>query len=353
MVNRSEDEWSLVSEDAEVLSDSSFDEVEPQPEIQVKCDSEVKLPKAETTTETETADVLSLLNDTERSRATPPPYPTPANSPKPTVKLAFIEPEVRPKSFPERLRATTATFRPVLEDAVSPPTFTEVTPFQQDQSTQVNFDAAATELHDARAKLLRAALGRSMSLTSQLRLKSQDHERLSFRIADLESVAIQTEEKTRRYATKIKMNERSLALAKQRATLNTEYQENLKTIAEDLRQENSQLTAQNAALCGKDDSLAARSLDDLEELETMLVRGMENVRAALRSKYRAALENRREKEVCLVCCAKPVSVVLLPCRHQVLCASCALRVTSCPVDRTDIQDKVLTYGLNAYTNSDN
>ncbi|KAG7380629.1 Alpha/beta hydrolase domain-containing protein 4 [Phytophthora pseudosyringae] len=388
MSNPSEDEWSLVSEDEEDLSDMSFDDVEPEPEAQAESDPEVTVPKAEasstvvgvveSTPEEETADVLSLLDDTnvsERSTAgyshdirvsllspvhqdwfvgAPPRYSSPSSageSSKRSIKLAFIGSDVRPLSFPERLRALTAAMRPRTGE-VSPPTFTEVTPFKQDQCTQVDLTAPAAESHESRAMLLRGALDRSMTMANQLRTKSQDNERLSFRIAELESVAVQTEQKTRRSAMKFKMNERSLALAKQQTKLTADYQDNLKTICDSVRRENAQLVAQNAVLRGEDQALAVRSLDELEELATMLTRGIENVRAAVRAKYRAAMEKRPEKEPCVVCFEQPVSVVLLPCRHQVLCASCAVRVTTCPIDRRDIQNKVLTYGLNAYADSD-
>lgn len=390
MANRSEDEWSLVSEDEEVLSDLSFDEVEPELEVQPKSDPEVTVPKQqkapvihddgiEVSAEEETADILSLLADSsvsERSTAgysreirvsllspahqawlvgAPPRYSSPpstAASRKRNVKLAFIESDARPKSFPARLRAITAAKRPLSEE-VAPPAFTEVKPFTLDQSTQVDLDATAAEPHETRATLLRASLERSMTMATQIRSKSQDNERLSFRIAELESVLVQTEQKAQRNATKIKLNERRLALVKQQAKLTAEYQDNLTTTAENLRHDNAELAAQNAALRGEDEAMAGRSLDELEELETMLARGMDNVRAALRAKYRAAVDKRHEKELCVVCFAKPVSVVLLPCRHQVLCVSCAVRVMNCPIDRKDIQDKVLTYGLNAYTDSDN
>ncbi|EEY59570.1 uncharacterized protein PITG_12143 [Phytophthora infestans T30-4] len=281
MANRTEDEWSLVSDNEEVLSDMSFDEVDPEPEMCYRF--------------SQTPVSLNV---------------------QPRVTLTR-------SSFPERLRATTAAMRPLARE-VEQPKYTEVTPFKQDQSTQVDFKAPPVEAQETRATLLRDVSDRSMTISNQLRAKSQDNERLSLRIAELES---------------------------QQAKLSAEYQDNLKAIADNLRRENADLRRQNTALQGEDESLAVRSLTELEELETMLARGMENVRSALRTKYRAAMEKHREHELCVVCFEKPVSVVLLPCRHQVLCASCALRVTSCPIDRQDIQDKALTYGLNAYTTS--
>ncbi|KAI9999283.1 hypothetical protein PInf_004103 [Phytophthora infestans] len=381
MANRTEDEWSLVSDNEEVLSDMSFDEVDPEPEVLVPevtvtktqvsapTGNEVEVPNPEE----EIANVLSLLADTSVSECSTTSYsheirvsllsPTHQDrfmassrfdstleSPKRSIKLAFLGCDARSKSFPERLRATTAAMHPLARE-VEQPKYTEVTPFKQDQSTQVDLKAPPVEAQETRATLLRDALDRSMTMSNQLRAKSQDNERLSLRIAELESVIVHTEQKNRRHAMMVKTSERSLSLVKQQTKLSAEYQDNLKAIADNLRRENADLRRQNTALQGEDEALAVRSLTELEELETMLARGMENVRSALRTKYRAAMEKHREHELCVVCFEKPVSVVLLPCRHQVLCASCALRVTSCPIDRQDIQDKALTYGLNAYTTS--
>ncbi|KAG1707233.1 hypothetical protein DVH05_026427 [Phytophthora capsici] len=387
MSNYSEDDWSLVSEDEDAQSNMSFDEVDPEPEVQAEFDPEVEVVKVETSVsactadalsspEDEMADVVSLLPDNGTSRsaagysreirvsllspahqawyASPPPeYSSSAStdaSSKRNIKLAFIGTNVRIKSFPERLRTLASAIRPCPE-VVRSPIFTEVTPFKQDQCTQTNLETTADQSHENRAALLRDALDRSMTMANQLRVKKQDNERLSFRIAEMERVAAISEQQSRRDSMKLKMNERSLALAKQQAQLTTEYQDNLKAISNSLRRENAQLSAQNAVLRGDDEALEVRSLDELEELESILARGMENVRAALRAKYRSAVEKTREKELCVVCFENPVSVVLLPCRHQVLCAVCAVRVPICPIDRKDIQDKVLTYGLNTYADS--
>ncbi|KAK1930548.1 RING finger protein B [Phytophthora citrophthora] len=388
MSNYSEDDWSLVSEDEETQSNMSFDEVDPEPEVQVEFDPEVEVVKVETSVSTctadelsipegESADVVSLLSDNgilrsvagysreirvsllspahqARYTSPPPEHSSPVStdvSPKRNIKLAFIGTDTCPKSFPERLRALTSAMCPGPEE-ISSPTFTEVTSFKQDQCTQANLDTTADQSHKNRAALLRDALDRCMTMANQLRAKDQDNERLSIRIAEMENVAAKSEQQSRRDSMMLKMNERSLALAKQQAQLTAEYQDNLKAISDSLRRENAQISAQNAVLRGDDEALEIRSLDELEELESILVRGMENVRAALRSKYRLAVEKTREKELCVVCFEKPVAVVLLPCRHQVLCASCAVRVPICPIDRKGIQDKVLTYGLSAYADSD-
>eukprot|EP00644_Phytophthora_capsici_P001076 jgi/Phyca11/19101/fgenesh1_pg.PHYCAscaffold_43_\ len=87
---------------------------------------------------------------------------------------------------------------------------------------------------------------------------------------------VEVVKQSRRDSMKLKMNERSLALAKQQAQLTTEYQDNLKAISNSLRRENAQLSAQNAVLRGDDEALEVRSLDELEELESILARVSES-----------------------------------------------------------------------------
>lgn len=43
---------------------------------------------------------------------------------------------------------------------------------------------------------------------------------------------------------------------------------------------------------------------------------------------------------CKICCSSLRSVVLIPCRHFVLCQPCAEKVHDCPVCRANVEDKV-------------
>ncbi|RLN98829.1 hypothetical protein BBJ28_00001411 [Nothophytophthora sp. Chile5] len=374
----SEDEWSLVSDGESCHSNMSFDEVEAEPEVAetqhekpAACD-EVAALTLETSEDTDVQSLLADNSSSSRSAAgysreirvsllssahqewltgSLPSYSPPSSAAvqrKRSIKLAFPAPELRHRSFPDRLRAAMPA-RHSSSETVELPTYSEVVSFKQDQATQVNFDDVAPRAQASTTALLESALQRSMTKTTQLHAKAQDLERLWLRVTQLEAAAAKAELKAQQDAFKIKRYERSMTLAKQQAQLTSEYHENLKAVSEELRRENVQLKRQNDAFRGDDSTLATRSLDDLEELEIALTRGTDHVRAALRATYRTAVEQRREKELCVVCFAQPVSVVLLPCRHQVLCSACAVRVTTCPIDRQDIRDKVLTYGLDAYT----
>lgn len=105
----------------------------------------------------------------------------------------------------------------------------------------------------------------------------------------------------------------------------------------------------------------------LEALESALARAMENVRFSLRAKYRSAINSVTRMESsfqqptadysnddgqCVVCLSQLASVRLVPCDHKILCPACAVRVDKCPIDRQSIKDKVLTFGLNAYTQTE-
>ena len=51
-----------------------------------------------------------------------------------------------------------------------------------------------------------------------------------------------------------------------------------------------------------------------------------------------------ESRMCIVCEAKRADVLLLPCRHHVMCGDCAKRVDRCPLDRSVISRKVTSFG---------
>lgn len=187
-----------------------------------------------------------------------------------------------------------------------------------------------------------------MDVTNQLKAKSQESERMSLKLMNAEVLLDNSEHRHQRDLFKLRRLESGLVLAKDREKLSVEYQHQLKAEIEELRKENSELKRANDVLHGDSDLLASQPLDDLEKLETSLSKRLDSVRAVIRAKYKDALARKQEEDLCVVCFAEPISVVLLPCRHQVLCSTCALRVTTCPIDRMDIQDKVLTFGLSAY-----
>jgi hypothetical protein len=52
-----------------------------------------------------------------------------------------------------------------------------------------------------------------------------------------------------------------------------------------------------------------------------------------------------EKVLCRVCFEKDISLVLLPCRHRVLCRTCADKCTTCPICRIDIEKRLSVYDV--------
>lgn len=284
-----------------------------------------------------------------------------AISRKRSVKLAFSESASsavpRPRSFPARLRAEMPSRH--LANESEPPSFEPLIAFTQDQGTQVNFDdvsnANATTLSpstETRAFRLQSALERSMSVTNQLKAKSQDHERVALKLLNAEALLESSDYRHERDLFKLRRLESGLALAKSREKLNLDVQTQLQVEIEELHKQNTKLKRTNDLLTGADAvdgaGFADQTIDDLEKLEISISNAMDSVRAAIRCKYKQAIACKHEDSLCVVCLANPVSVVLHPCLHQVLCSACAVRVTTCPIDRKDIQDKVLTFGLNAY-----
>ncbi|MCO5557434.1 hypothetical protein L7F22_010998 [Adiantum nelumboides] len=55
------------------------------------------------------------------------------------------------------------------------------------------------------------------------------------------------------------------------------------------------------------------------------------------------VEEDKSSHVCKVCFEAPTAAVLLPCRHFSLCKSCAVACTECPLCRTIIEDRIITF----------
>lgn len=270
---------------------------------------------------------------------------------KRAVKLAFCPP--RAKSFPARLRAE----MPSTLATIEPPGFTPLTVITKDQSMQVDFDELddVSSVPEPRASRLEDALKRSMESSNALKTKSQDYELVSFRLMKAEALLVDCEYRRERDHFKLGRLESGLELAKKREKVFLEAQGKLEVEMQELRQQNEELKRLNAFMAGDLTTVsllagdqATTSFDDLEKLEISLSKGMDAVRAAIRAKYKQAIARKQEETLCVACLSKPATVVLVPCRHQVLCSACAVRVSSCPIDREDIHDKLLTFGLNAY-----
>ncbi|GLT44153.1 hypothetical protein SLA2020_180670 [Shorea laevis] len=52
-----------------------------------------------------------------------------------------------------------------------------------------------------------------------------------------------------------------------------------------------------------------------------------------------------EKVFCRVCFEREITVVLLPCRHRVLCSACCEKCKKCPICRVCIQERLLVYDV--------
>ncbi|XVE64080.1 hypothetical protein DITRI_Ditri07aG0072500 [Diplodiscus trichospermus] len=52
-----------------------------------------------------------------------------------------------------------------------------------------------------------------------------------------------------------------------------------------------------------------------------------------------------EKVLCRVCFAREISVVLLPCRHRILCSSCCEKCRKCPICRVSIEERLPVYDV--------
>jgi hypothetical protein len=68
-----------------------------------------------------------------------------------------------------------------------------------------------------------------------------------------------------------------------------------------------------------------------------------NVRDLQRAREEARFASAKsevDKVTCIVCLSAERNVLLLPCKHLVLCSGCAAKVTACPLCRSFVQDTV-------------
>lgn len=83
-------------------------------------------------------------------------------------------------------------------------------------------------------------------------------------------------------------------------------------------------------------------LEDIEALSTELKNSLTQVEAKKEILVKNQLESQREQRLCVICCEMEKCVVLLPCRHMCLCASCSRdeRLTQCPLCKDDIAHRI-------------
>ena len=95
-------------------------------------------------------------------------------------------------------------------------------------------------------------------------------------------------------------------------------------------------TADRAALQSLCDE-QLRSLEDSFMLRLVTVRDMQREREEARI---ASARSESDKVTCVVCLSAERNVLLLPCKHLVLCSACAAKVSVCPLCRSVVQDTV-------------
>jgi RING finger protein 26 len=97
---------------------------------------------------------------------------------------------------------------------------------------------------------------------------------------------------------------------------------------------------------GDEDVLQCMTLPGLRTLEELLEGAARTTRLIREQKLEeqaaAAPTSGREDRVCVVCQENARSVLLLPCRHLCLCATCSAHpaMTACPVCRAGIAEKM-------------
>ncbi len=98
-------------------------------------------------------------------------------------------------------------------------------------------------------------------------------------------------------------------------------------------------TADLAALQSLSDE-QLRSLEDSLMTRLVTVRDMQRMREEARA---ANAKSEVDKVTCVVCLSAERNMLLLPCKHLVLCSGCAAKVSACPLCRSIVQDTVVCW----------
>ena len=95
-----------------------------------------------------------------------------------------------------------------------------------------------------------------------------------------------------------------------------------------------QLNKLQPLLGGEDDSLAHKSLNELQAYERQLKNALE--------KIEKAKQNLEEEKLCVICRENPKVVLIMPCRHLCVCKDCGHRVEleRCPLCREQIAERL-------------
>ncbi|THU69110.1 hypothetical protein C4D60_Mb08t10970 [Musa balbisiana] len=84
-------------------------------------------------------------------------------------------------------------------------------------------------------------------------------------------------------------------------------------------------------------------LNQNQELEPLLVRLKAKIQEMKEREIDSSGNGETNSHVCKVCFESPTAAVLLPCRHFCLCKSCSLACSECPLCRTRIADRIITF----------
>ncbi|CAL9108720.1 unnamed protein product [Musa textilis] len=84
-------------------------------------------------------------------------------------------------------------------------------------------------------------------------------------------------------------------------------------------------------------------LNQNQELEPLLVRLKAKIQEMKEREFDSSGNGETNSHVCKVCFESPTAAVLLPCRHFCLCKSCSLACSECPLCRTRIADRIITF----------
>jgi len=179
----------------------------------------------------------------------------------------------------------------------------------------------------------------SKILKEQLENSVRERMALERQVINLVKQLNREKSKADELAEAAKKNEKFLAenqkLRAQVVSLKADHR-TLTTLNETLSHQVATWSGSNV-VCEKLDFAALAAVEDQLDASLRTVRNMRTQRLQRR------LEEIQDSKRCKVCFESSVDVVLLPCKHHILCNGCSEKVQKCPVCNTQIQNRIRTF----------
>jgi hypothetical protein len=89
--------------------------------------------------------------------------------------------------------------------------------------------------------------------------------------------------------------------------------------------------------------LQRRQMPTTDELSTLTSVQLLELKSYLDGLLAAVMKETNERTKCVICYAAPKDVVFYPCKHRCACSACGAKLSTCPICRTAIAERILPF----------